>query len=86
MLVRDGATVTAKNVEVRGVSIPPPPSDMVPVTGRTIAEIERDIYRLALHRFPGDTEGIMKELGISRSTYFRRLADYGWDGQHPPPK
>jgi len=46
---------------------------------RDLAEIERDVIRFALELYDGKMSKISRELGIGRSTLYRKLKEYGLD-------
>lgn len=51
------------------------------LAGKTLGEIEREAIRLALERHQGKRSRALSELGIPRSTFFRKLEEYGLSGE-----
>jgi DNA-binding NtrC family response regulator len=50
---------------------------------------EREIVESALRRFDNNRERVARELGVARSTLFKRLKDWGltkqqWEPEPPP--
>jgi DNA-binding NtrC family response regulator len=76
LLNRTSGTITADDIILR----PPPKlhaADSLRLVGRSMDEIEREAYRLSLLRHNGDRVAVIKELGVSRSTFFRKMDEYG---------
>ena len=44
---------------------------------RMLADVERDMIRLALGRYHGQMSEVARRLGIGRSTLYRKLKEYG---------
>ncbi len=68
----------------------PAPAEFVP--GLTLEQMlrqrEREIVESALRRFDNNRERVARELGVARSTLFKRLKDWGLTGHgvpEPPP-
>ncbi|MBS9721011.1 sigma-54-dependent Fis family transcriptional regulator [Tianweitania sp. BSSL-BM11] len=47
---------------------------------RSLADIERDMIRLALEHYNGQMSEVARRLGIGRSTLYRKLKEYGLEG------
>jgi DNA-binding NtrC family response regulator len=45
---------------------------------------EREIVESALRRFDNNRERVARELGVARSTLFKRLKDWGLTKHWPP--
>lgn len=82
LLQRSGLFITPN-----ALNLAPPvrkrPVDVIEATGRTLEEIEREAYRLALARHSDDRKATMEELGVPRSTFFRKLDDFGLNRKGP---
>ena len=50
--------------------------------GRALEEVEADMIRLAIGRYRGHMTEIAKQLGIGRSTLYRKMRDFGLEA-HP---
>jgi DNA-binding NtrC family response regulator len=76
LLNRTSSTIAAEDIILR-----PPPrlhaTESLRIVGKSMDEIEREAYRLALLRHSGDRAAVIKELGVSRSTFFRKMDEYG---------
>ena len=77
------------------LKIPPPPLNPTPAEPlfglmrthdergdiRSLAEIEREMIRLALEHYNGQMSEVARRLGIGRSTLYRKLKEYGLEGE-----
>jgi DNA-binding NtrC family response regulator len=83
-----GATREITAADVPALSVPPPaihpaasrsesgdPDKSRPLP--TISELERDLIFRAVERFPNDTDGAARAIGLSPRTMYRRLKEYG---------
>jgi DNA-binding NtrC family response regulator len=77
LLTRRGSVIAAEDLtfqpsprRVRG-------SETMRSAGRTLEEIEREAYRQALDRHSWDKRAAMEELGVPRSTFFRKIDEFG---------
>lgn len=76
LLLRRGEVITDEDLQIRA----PRRKKQTPslkLAGRTLEEIEREAFRLALERNDWDKRAAMEELGVARSTFFRKLDEYG---------
>jgi len=76
LLLRGGGVVTEDELRFR----PAPPRRADPplhLAGMTLDRVEREAYRMALERHGGDRRAVMDELGVARSTFFRKLEEFG---------
>lgn len=48
---------------------------------RRLEEIEKDMIRLALHRYRGQMSQVARKLGIGRSTLYRKMRSLGLEDQ-----
>lgn len=48
---------------------------------RRLEEIEKDMIRLALHRYRGQMSQVARKLGIGRSTLYRKMRTFGLEDQ-----
>jgi DNA-binding NtrC family response regulator len=48
---------------------------------RRLEEIEKDMIRLALHRYRGQMSQVARKLGIGRSTLYRKMRSFGLEDQ-----
>lgn len=62
------AAPSARRIEPRSRAVPP---------GLTLAEVQRMAILAAYERHAGDVAAAARELGIGRSTLYRRLAEFG---------
>jgi DNA-binding NtrC family response regulator len=76
LLMRRGNVITEEDLQFRAAPVrkADPPLRMA---GMSLERIEREAYRLALERNDGDRRAAMEELGVSRSTFFRKLEEFG---------
>ncbi|MFN0062448.1 MAG: sigma 54-interacting transcriptional regulator [Myxococcaceae bacterium] len=82
LLLRKGPSVDAqdltfdeeRNAEV-GVAVPDLPPGMT--LEQMLERLERQIIETALRKFGNNRERVAKELGVARSTLFKRLKDWG---------
>ena len=51
--------------------------DALQLEGLSLAEVEREAIRLALRRHRGSRAAVVKELGISKTTLLRKIAEWG---------
>lgn len=75
--------VEGKPVESR--ILPPPPPPQVPTIDnrgdiRSLADVELDMIRFAIDLYDGQMSEVARRLGIGRSTLYRKLKEYGLDG------
>lgn len=77
LVQRRGGVVTDEDIVLRAPPKRRKSLDSLKVAGRTLGEIEREAYRLAVERHEGDNKAAMKELDVARSTYFRKLSEFG---------
>jgi len=88
LLLRDGAVIDTKDILFDGPSAPPPPphpalslSNMELPAGLTldkaIENFEKTLIEAALKRHKNNRERVAKELGVARSTLFKRLKEWG---------
>ena len=57
-------------------------SERFDLKSRIALVVERSIVELYLKRFKDNRERVAKELGVARSTLFKRLKDWGMTGSH----
>lgn len=76
MVQRRGAVITEEDIVLRAPARRAP-RDMLCLTGLTISQIEGEAYRMALERHGPDKKAAMAELGVARSTFFRKLEEFG---------
>jgi DNA-binding NtrC family response regulator/pSer/pThr/pTyr-binding forkhead associated (FHA) protein len=85
LLLRKGAMIDSTDlsfdvpsVEDRDIPLP----EFAPGTPLTqmLESVEKRIVELYLKRFKGNRERVAKELGVARSTLFKRLKDWGLTG------
>ncbi len=85
LLLRKGAMIDSTDInfdvrakEDRDIAIP----DFAPGTTlvQMLESVERRIVELYLQRFKDNRERVAKELGVARSTLFKRLKDWGLTG------
>jgi DNA-binding NtrC family response regulator len=79
LLQRRGPLITPEDLTLRPAPRRSKAGSTLRLNGLTMDEIEREAYRLALERHDGDRRAAMEELGIARSTFFRKLAEFGLD-------
>ena len=77
LLHRRGPVITDDDLAFRTSVRRQKALETLKVAGRSLDEIEREAFRLALERHGGDRKGAMEELGIARSTFFRKLEEFG---------
>jgi two-component system response regulator HydG len=77
LLNRQGSVVTAEDLVFRPSPRQARVLDAMRTTGRTLDEIEKEAYRMALQRHDGDRKAAMEELGVARSTFFRKMEEFG---------
>jgi len=82
LLLRKGPVIDAPDItfdqEVNretGIAVPELPSGMT--LEQMLEKLERQIVEGALRRFNNNRERVAKELGVARSTLFKRLKDWG---------
>ena len=61
-----------------GIAVPELPPGMT--LEQMLEKLERQIVESALKRFNNNRERVAKELGVARSTLFKRLKDWGLTG------
>ena len=76
LLQRTGQLVDADHLVLRDAGKKPVPQIASRLIGRSIEDIEREALRVALLRHGTDRQSAWEELGISRATFFRKLALY----------
>lgn len=76
MVQRRGPVITEEDIVLQS-PIRRTPRDVLCLTGLTIDQIEREAYRMALERHGQDKKAAMEELGVARSTFFRKIEDFG---------
>ncbi len=74
LLQRSGPVITEEELVLR-----PPTARRGRTSVPRIEDLEREAYRQALKRFGDDRKGAMEALGVSKATFFRRLAEFGFD-------
>jgi len=88
LLLRDGPAIDADNIQFDGpVARSPSTFEALPVpdtelpTGVTLDEavenFEKNVIEAALKRYKNNRERVAKELGVARSTLFKRLKEWG---------
>jgi len=87
LLLRDGTAIDTENIQFDGPTTrslspqPPPFSNTELPTGLTldkaVANFEKTVIEAALRRCKNNRERVAKELGIARSTLFKRLKEWG---------
>jgi len=77
LLQRQGPVITESDLVLRRAARHGRPLDTIRVAGKTLADIEKEAYRLALERHEGDRPSALTELGVPRSTFFRKLEEFG---------
>lgn len=77
LVLRHNTAVTEQDLHFRAPSRPAPSIDALRLDGMTLDQIEREAYRRALERHGGDRKKAQTELGVARSTFFRRLDEFG---------
>jgi two-component system, NtrC family, response regulator HydG len=89
LLLRKGPMIDAADLsydsEVHpevGVAVPDIPPGMT--LEQMLEKLERQIVENALRRFNNNRERVAKELGVARSTLFKRLKDWGLTKQDEP--
>ena len=82
LLLRKGASIEASDIsfdqEVNretGVSVPELPPGMT--LEQMLLKLERQIVEAALRRYNNNRERVARELGVARSTLFKRLKEWG---------
>jgi two-component system response regulator HydG len=93
LLLRTGTTIDVNELRFDSETSPTigvPTGDFVP--GRTLEQMlrerEREIVEGALRHFDNNRERVARELGVARSTLFKRLKDWGLtkhEAPEPPP-
>jgi transposase-like protein len=97
LLLRRGTTIEPGDLSFDPEPTPGQHEGMVPtgvfVPGLRLEEMleraERQIIEAALRRFNNNRERVARELGVARSTLFKRLKDWGMtrhDGPPPAPR
>ncbi len=81
LLQRRGLVVTGDDLSFRTVGRRKKSCETLTVAGRTLESIEKEAYRLAMERHAGDKKAAMEELGVARSTFFRKLEEFGLGGE-----
>jgi DNA-binding NtrC family response regulator len=89
LLLRKGPMIDAGDItfdqEVNpetGVAVPELPPGMT--LEQMLERLERQIVETALRRFNNNRERVAKELGVARSTLFKRLKDWGLTNKDDP--
>jgi DNA-binding NtrC family response regulator len=87
LLLRDGTAIDAENIQFDGPAIRKPspqalefPSTELPsglTLDRAVENFEKTVIEAALKRYKNNRERVAKELGIARSTLFKRLKEWG---------
>jgi hypothetical protein len=93
LLMRDGPTLDVAEVQLAAEpSDEPELSSGQFIPGLTLEQMlrqrEREIVESALRHFDNNRERVARELGVARSTLFKRLKDWGLtknDASAPPP-
>jgi DNA-binding NtrC family response regulator len=89
LLLRKGAqldagdlTFDSERTTVAGAVVP----EFTPGVGleEMMARVERQIVESALKRFQNNRERVARELGVARSTLFKKLKDWGLTRQEEP--
>lgn len=57
------------------------PRDLLNLVGLTLEDIEREAYRMALQRHGHNKKAAIEELGVARSTFFRKVDEFGLSGK-----
>ncbi len=87
LLLRKGAMIDSTDISFdvqakvnKDVQLPdfPPGTTLV----QMLESLERRIVEIYLQRFKDNRERVAKELGVARSTLFKRLKDWGLTGNH----
>jgi transcriptional regulator with AAA-type ATPase domain len=76
LLQRTGQLIDADHLVLRDAGKKAVPVIASRLVGRSIEELEREALRVALLRHGSDKQSAWEELGISRATFFRKLALY----------
>src|SRR5712692_7147138 len=89
LLLRKGPTIDSSDLsfdsEVNretGLTLPEHPAGMT--LEEMLEKLERQIVEAALRRYRNNRERVAKELGVARSTLFKRLKDWGLTRQEDP--
>jgi two-component system response regulator HydG len=89
LLLRKGPTIDASDLsfdqEVNpdtGITVPELPRGMT--LEQMLEKLERQIVETALRRYNNNRERVAKELGVARSTLFKRLKDWGLTRKDEP--
>ena len=75
-LVEGGERITAEGL-TRAESLTPERPPTTPEAGGTLEQMEERMIREALRRLDGNLSRVSRELGITRSSLYRRLDKYG---------
>jgi DNA-binding NtrC family response regulator len=78
LLNRTSNTITDEDISLRPAPVQRRVPDSIKLGGRSIDDLEREAYRLALDRNAGDKRAAMEELGVPRSTFFRKIDEFGF--------
>ncbi|ATB27378.1 sigma 54-interacting transcriptional regulator [Melittangium boletus] len=91
LLLRKGASIEASDItfdqEVNretGVAVPELPPGMT--LEQMLLKLERQIVEAALRRYNNNRERVARELGVARSTLFKRLKEWGLTRQEEEPE
>jgi len=77
LLHRTGGIITEDDLTLRAAPKPKKAHESLRLSGRTLEDIEREAYRFALERHDWDKKAAQEELGVPRSTFFRKLEELG---------
>ncbi|MCL2625888.1 MAG: sigma 54-interacting transcriptional regulator [Cystobacterineae bacterium] len=87
LLLRDGAVIDVKDILFDGPTTLPPHPQGLPLSNtelpagltldKAIENFEKNVIETALKRHKNNRERVAKELGVARSTLFKRLKEWG---------
>ncbi len=80
LFLRNGPAISESEIVFHASPARTSTADLLDPRGKSLAQIETEVLRLALDRHQGDDRGVLaQELGVSRATLYRRLRDLGID-------
>jgi DNA-binding NtrC family response regulator/pSer/pThr/pTyr-binding forkhead associated (FHA) protein len=77
LLNRTSNTLSEDDIVLRPTPVVKRVPESIRLGGKTVDDLEREAYRLALERNGGDKRAAMEELGVARSTFFRKIDEFG---------